>query len=206
MFAEQIPPELAGTLERGNENIVVTSESRARATAERYARMRARTEALLKGKGESSIPKQLSSDLDGSLHRGDENIVVISESKAETLKRRLAEATERLEERHAHLSAAPKDGAAAQEPLPTKPSSWWRPFVFGGALIPKADASLALRIILNELRITVDERILDFQSDQIVQSTFCQTLQQLTDSDLGWRTLVQIHERTQARERLRADH
>jgi hypothetical protein len=74
-------------------------------------------------------------------------------------------------------------------------------------LIPKADALVALKLILSELRITVDERALDFQTDQIVQSTFCKALEQLSGgSDLGWRQLLQVYEREQAREGIWADH
>jgi hypothetical protein len=102
--------------------------------------------------------------------------------------------------------AAPTDSAPAQEPLPTKPSSWWQRFIFGGAVIPKAEAILAVRMILNELRITVDERALDFGTDNVVKSVFSKVLEQLSGSDLGWRTMVQIYERQKARERLWADH
>ncbi len=77
-----------------------------------------------------------------------------------------------------------------------------RQFIFPGALIPKADATLALRMILSQLRIPVDERVLDFKTDQIVQTAFCEVLEKLTDSDLGWRTMTQIYER----ELQRADH
>jgi len=209
--AEQVPPELDGTLERANQNIIVSSESRARATAERHARIRARSRELLQareaGNAEdgSSIQEQPSPDLDGSLYRGDCNVVVVAESKAEAHKRRLTEARERLEARHnepstAQGSTAPIDSASSQ-PL-DKPASWWRPFIFGGALIPKADASEALRIILGELRIAADERALDFATPNVVQSTFCLMLEKLTDGDLGWRTMIQIYERQQARERL----
>jgi hypothetical protein len=45
--AEQVPPELDGTLERENQNIIVTSESRARATSERYAKIHAEAKRLL---------------------------------------------------------------------------------------------------------------------------------------------------------------
>ena len=71
----------------------------------------------------------------------------------------------------------------------------------GGARLPRIPA-LALRLILNELRITVDERELGFQTDQIVQTTYCQALEKLTDSAFGWRTMTQIYER----ELRRADH
>jgi hypothetical protein len=104
------------------------------------------------------------------------------------------------------VPAPPTDGAPAQESFATKPSSWWRPFIFGGAVIPKVEASQAVRMILNELRIAVDERALDFGTDNVVKSAFCKVLEQLTGSDLGWRTMVQIYERQQARERLWADH
>jgi hypothetical protein len=66
-----------------------------------------------------------------------------------------------------------------------KAASWWRQSVFPGALIPKADATLALQLILSELRIAVDARSLDFKTEQVVQPTFWQALEKLTDSDLG---------------------
>jgi hypothetical protein len=87
-----------------------------------------------------------------------------------------------------------------------KPASWWAKFIFGGAVIPKAEAILAVRMILGELQIAVDERALDFQTEQVAKSTFCQVLEKLTGSDLGWRRLCQIYERQQARERIWADH
>jgi len=71
-----------------------------------------------------------------------------------------------------------------------------------GALIPITDTILALRLILDQLRIPVDERALDFKADQIVQPTFCEALEKLTDSDLGWRTMAELYER----ELRRADH
>src|SRR5215470_17429913 len=74
--------------------------------------------------------------------------------------------------------------------------------IFPDALIPKADAILALRLILNHLRIPVDERDPDFKTNRIVQTTFCEALEKLTDSDLGWRVLTEIYER----ELQRADH
>jgi hypothetical protein len=61
---------------------------------------------------------------------------------------------------------------------------------------------MALRLILSQLRIPVDECVLDFQTDQIVQTTFCEALENLTDGDLGWRTMTQIYER----ELRRTDH
>jgi hypothetical protein len=215
--AEQVSPELAGTLERENENIVVTSESAAKAKARRYAEIHARTKELLDAhsantaKTEAPVKGQLSPDLDGSLYREDQNIVAVSESKVEAQKRRLAEAKERLDERHskplaAQISAVPQDGAPVQEPFPDKPSSWWRRFLFPGVLIPKLEATEALRIVLAELRIVADEQVLDFATPNVVQSTFCQMLERLTGGDLGWRTAIQIYERAQARERLWADH
>jgi hypothetical protein len=104
------------------------------------------------------------------------------------------------------VPAAASNGVPVQEPLPTKPSSWWRLFVFGGGLIPRGDAIQGLRVILSELQIAVDGRLLDFQTEQVAKSTFCQVLEKLSGSDLGWRQLCQIYERQQARERLWADH
>jgi hypothetical protein len=173
--AEQIPSELSGTLVRENENIVVTSESRARANAERLARIRAQSRELLRARETNTRNGQGAA----------EQPPVASPEP---------------------VPAASSDGAPAQEPLPNKPSSWWRPFIFGGGLIPKADATQALRLILGELQIAVDERLLDFQTEQVAKSTFCQLLERLTGSDLGWRQLCQIYERQQARERLWADH
>jgi hypothetical protein len=46
-----------------------------------------------------------------------------------------------------------------------------------------------------KVRIQVDERVLGFQTERIVQTTFCQALEKLTDSDLGWRMMTQIYER-----------
>ena len=100
----------------------------------------------------------------------------------------------------------PTDNVPASWASSQKPASWWRQFIFPGALIPKADATLAVRLIFGELRITVDERLLDFQTEQVAKSSFCQVLEKLTGSDLGWRTMTQIYERAQARERIWADH
>jgi hypothetical protein len=232
---QEVPPELAGTLERGNENIVVTSESAAKAKARRYAEIRARTEALLDARGpntdkaDAPLKGQLSPELDGSLCREDENIVVVSESKADIQKRRLTEARERLEARHNTLEAGatntesvageaprpgesvpavPTDNVPASSSSSQKSASWWRQFVFPvlGRLIQKADAVQALKLVLAELRIDVDDRLLDFATDPVAQSVFCQMLEKLTGSDLGWRQLCQIYERQQARERLWTDH
>ena len=204
---EQVPPELAGTLERENQNIIVSSESAAGARAERSAEIRARSLEMVEARA-------------GSLYRADKNIAVVSESTAEAQKRRLADARQRLEARHKTISndsapreplpaaepAAPGNGAPAGEPLPTRPASWWSQFVYPvlGKPCNRSDAVQALKLVLAELRIAADDRLLNFQTDLIAQSVFCQTLAKLTGSDLGWRTLLQIYERQQARERLRA--
>jgi hypothetical protein len=203
--AEQVSPELDGTLERGNGNIIVSSESAAKARARRYAAIHARAKELVDAQGANTAKAQrpvggeLSPDLDGSLYRQDENLVVVSQSKAEVQKRRLAEAQARLEARHKTMPTPDVSASCAPS---AKPASWWRQFIFPGALIAKSDAVFALKLILGELRIPVEERALDFQTDQIVQSTFCEALEKLTDGDLGWRTMTQIYER----ELRRADH
>jgi transposase len=202
---KQVPPEFAGTLERENANIVVSSESAAKARAQRYAAIHARSKELLAAqeantaKAQGAVGGELSPDLDGSLYREDGNLVVVSQSKAEVQKRRLAEARERLEAPH---NTTPTENVSASCAPSQKPAAWWRQFIFPGALIPKTEATLALQIILAELRIAADERALDFKTDQIAQSTFCETLEGLTDGDLGWRAMTQIYER----ELRRADH
>jgi hypothetical protein len=178
--AEQVPSELSGTLVRENENIVVTSESRARATAERHARIRARAIELVdtcqanKGNGQT----------------GAAPAPIVEEAVS------------------AQVSAAPKDGAPAPESLPSKSSSWWHRFLFPvvGMLIPRTDAILALKLVLKELGITPDQSTLDFQTESITQGTFCKALERLTGSELGLRRASQIYERQQARERIWADH
>ena len=84
------------------------------------------------------------------------------------------------------------------------PFAWWRQFLFPvlGTLIHKAEATKALRLILSELRIGVEEQRLSFQTDHITQATFCEVLEKLTGGDLGWRTMVQSYER----ELRRSDH
>jgi hypothetical protein len=90
--------------------------------------------------------------------------------------------------------------------LPDKSSSWWARLIFPGAPIPKADASEALRLILAQLKILADERVLDFKTDYVTQATFSKALEKLTGSDLGWRSMIGSYERAKARERLWADH
>ena len=77
--------------------------------------------------------------------------------------------------------------------------SWWARFIFPGAPLPKADAIDALRSILSELRISLDEGALSFQSNPVSRGTLTSTLEQVTGGDLGWRTLVQIYEREEQR-------
>jgi hypothetical protein len=179
--AEQVPPELDGILERANQNIIVSSESRARASTERHAKIRARTRELLDAREANTGNAQGSAQSATAV--GPESVSV-------------------------QVSPATTEGAPVQEPLPDKPASWWRPFIFGGALIPKADAALALRKILSELSIPVpaDEQALEFATPNVVQPIFCQALERVSGSDVGWRAMVQIYERAQARERLRSDH
>ena len=103
---KQVPPELSATLERKDQNIIVLSESAAAARAQRYAAIRARSKELVDAQGANTAKAQglangeLSPDLDGSLYRQDENLVVVSQSKSEAQKRRMAEAQARLEARH----------------------------------------------------------------------------------------------------------
>jgi transposase len=175
---QEVPLELAGTLERENRNIIVTSESAAKAKARRYAEIHARAIALLDAQQANTGNSQGSAQQPSAAS----------------------------EPASSQLPRVPTDSAPAQEPLATKPASWWRQFIFGGAVIPKVEATLAVRMILNELRITVDERGLDFGTDNVAKSVFSKVLEQLSGSDLGWRTMVQIYERQQARERIWADH
>jgi hypothetical protein len=79
-------------------------------------------------------------------------------------------------------------------------------FPLVGILIPRTDAVLAVKLVLNELGITPHQSILDFQTESITHRTFCKALERLTGSDLGLRTAGQIYERQQARERIWADH
>jgi hypothetical protein len=165
---EQVPPELSGTLERKDQNIIVLSESKAAANAQRQARIRAKTKKLL----------QAANVGNGQM------------------------ATEQppLEEPPNATQESPTP--VVPELTPRQPAAWWARFVFSGVPIPQADAIMALRSILSELRIAVDGQALSFQNDFVSQGAFVSTLERLTRSDLGWRTLVQIYER----EKQRADH
>ena len=51
---EAVPEELAGSLNRGEENIVVISRSKAEARAERYARIHAEVEKLFEDKANTT--------------------------------------------------------------------------------------------------------------------------------------------------------
>jgi hypothetical protein len=162
----------------GPTNVVVVGPERAKILATRYEQIRAKSIALLDAREAGSGNGQGSAP----------------------------QAVASPEPVSVQVPAPPTDGAPAQESLPTRPAIWWAKFIFGGAVIPKAEATLAMRMILNELRITVDERALDFGTDNVVKSTFSKVLEQLSGSDLGFRTMVGIYERQQARERLWADH
>ena len=105
--------------------------------------------------------------------------------------------------RHAELPVVEPVDSAPE--LPEKPAGWWTKFIFHGALMPKADATLALRLVLGQLQISTDERALDFPTDNIVQTTFCEALEKLTGGDLGWRTVTQIYDRQLERERRRVN-
>jgi transposase len=162
----------------GPSNVVVVGPERAKILATRHEQLRAKSIALLNAREAPA----------GNGQGSAQQLPAASEPES------------------SQLPTVPTDSAPAQEPLPIKPSSWWRPFIFGGAVIPKAEAILAVRMILNELRMTVDERALDFGTDNVAKSVFSKVLEQLSGSDLGWRTMVQIYERQQARERIWADH
>jgi hypothetical protein len=162
----------------GPTNVVVVGPERAKILVSRHEQIRARTRELLAAREAGS----------GNGQGSAEGPPVVSEPLA------------------AAVPAASTNGAPAPESLPTQPSAWWRRFLFPGALIPKLEATEALRIILAELRIAADEQALDFATPNVVQSTFCQMLERLTGGDLGWRTAIQIYERAQARERIWADH
>lgn len=116
---------------------------------------------------------------------------------------------ERLEARHNTMptenvpaSCAPTSSQPEPEPtgsapeLPDKPAAWWEQFVLAGKLIPKADATEALRLVLAQLQMSVDVRALEFSTDNVVQTSFCRALEKVTGSDLGWRTLVGMYETT----------
>jgi hypothetical protein len=50
---------------------------------------------------------------------------------------------------------------------PDKSAAWWEQFVLAGKLIPKADATEALQLVLAELRMSVDVRALEFPTDNV---------------------------------------
>jgi hypothetical protein len=106
--------------------------------------------------------------------------------------------------------SSPLQNPAPRDTPPTpairKPATWWSKFIFGKTPISLDDAVLALQLILGELGISVHEQVLSFQDDVVSPATFTSTLEGVTGSDLGWRTLTQVYERAQARERLWADH
>jgi hypothetical protein len=168
-----VPAHLRGRLERRGQNIVLLSASLAAVYDQRLAESRARIDGLWKTRQDNKDNGQTNTEK--------------SPAASEPLS--------------AQVSWGPTEGDPASAPPLDKPASWWRQFIFPGAR-PKADATLALRMILSQLRIPVDERVLDFKTDQIVQTAFCEVLEKLTDSDLGWRTMTQIYER----ELQRADH
>jgi hypothetical protein len=66
----------------------------------------------------------------------------------------------------------PTENVSASYAPSQKPAAWWRQFIFPGALIPKAEAVVELKLILSELQIPMDERVLDFKTDKIVRVTF----------------------------------
>jgi hypothetical protein len=107
----------------------------------------------------------------------------------------------------AQTSSRPEPESPNNAPeLPDKCSSWWARFIFPGAPIPKADATVALGTILSHLRIAVDEATLDFKTDYVTQATFSKVLEQLSGSNVGWRSLVELYERELERERHRVNH
>jgi hypothetical protein len=165
----------------GPTNVVVLGPERARLLVSRYEQIRAKTRELLDARETAAGNGQGSSEQP-------------HDSGSEPAS--------------TQAPPASADNGPESSAPPQKPSSWWTQFVRPvlGRLIPKADAAQALKLVLAELRIQADPRLLDFQTDQIAQSVFCKALEQFTGSDLGWRQLCQIYEREQARERLWADH
>jgi hypothetical protein len=86
----------------------------------------------------------------------------------------------------APASSQPEPEPPNNAPEPSdKPAAWWEQFVLAGKLIPKADATEALRLVLAELRMSVDVRALEFPTDNVVQTSFCRALGKVTGSDLG---------------------
>jgi hypothetical protein len=159
--------------------------------------------------------EQVPPEVSGSLKREGENIVVVSQSEAAANAKRMAKIraesirlldavrspNQTNDQEAASSSSAANSEHATNLPLlvaaapSPKPTSWWARFIFPGSPIPKADAILALRLVLGELRISVDELAFSFETDAVTQGTFTSTLERLTGCDLGWRTLMQIYER-----------
>jgi hypothetical protein len=171
--------------------------------------------------------QSLAPHLRGRLERRGQNIVLLPASLTAIYDRRIAQSRARLNARRADAGngqtgaasppAAGEQSQPAAESLPSqvpstavdsnptssaKPAKWWARFIFPGTLIPKADAILALRLLLAELGLTVDEHSLDFESDYVHHTGFYEVLEELSKSDLGWRTMVQIYERELQRERI----
>jgi hypothetical protein len=125
---EDVPPELSGSLARKDKNIVVISQSKAEVNKSRLAEARQLLESQLKARGASTGNDQTAAD----------------------------QAPLRGEPSSAQVPAVPTANFPTASAPSEKPASWWRPFIFGGAVIPKVEAILAVRLILDQLRITVD--------------------------------------------------
>ena len=89
-----------------SKNIIILGPERARILASRHEQIRTKSIALLDARQTSA----------GNGQGSAQQRPVASEPVA------------------AELPAASTNGALAQDPLAAKPSSWWRPFIFGGGL------------------------------------------------------------------------
>jgi len=168
-----IPAELDGTLVREG-NIVVTSESRAQTTAERRAKIRARSRELLEavgtntGNGDTAAP--VARELDSA-------------------------------------PAAPEPKPAVSESTPRFSVGWWRGFVFGTETdsFPKAEAIECVRAVLAELGIGIDEKAINFASDPVTGAELKKALSRLTRGELGWKTLTKLYQQEFSRGRTRQE-
>jgi hypothetical protein len=96
--------------------------------------------------------------------------------------------------------------AVVPEPTPRRPVAWWRRLVFGGETdsFPKTDAITCIELILATLGISTRDRVINFPGTMVSVGDFQKALSELTESDLGWKTLTRLYQEEFSRGR--TDH
>jgi hypothetical protein len=162
----------------GPTNVVVVGPERAALLVSRHQAIRAKSMALLEGRG-------------GSTGNGEREAEAPHPTDPATFQAVVDQANDRANASPASPESSPES---------RHPSAWWRRFVFGGDsdVFSRTDAVACVHAVLVELKISVAGTI-NFPGATVTNAELQKSLTELT-GDVGWKALMSLYQSSVQRE------